>query len=338
MLIDDGVLSRATGGRRRADGDRRPADDPGAARRAARPPAPARARGDRGRVDRGQGVRPRAASRRWSATVPAIGATCARSSARTSSGPGRRRTRSASATSSSATPPTRACPRSCAPICTSASRTGWRRAPSAFPVVDELLGYHLERAVLLRRELGEAAAATAAARGAGVGQPGRRRPARRAARRPRRPRARCSSARSPSSSPTTRRAARCCRRSARRCSRRAAWARRSRVLDEAIARRARSRGWRRGRGSSASSCGSRPTRAWAPTTRVGVADEALPVLEREDDDRGQCRAWCLRAQARWIVGHVAQADDAWREAGGLRRRADDERELFGSSAGVRPRP
>ena len=60
----------------------------------------------------------------------------------------------------------------------------------------------------------------------------------------------------------------------------------------------------------------------------GRADETLPVLVREGDDAGQCRAWYLRAQAAWIAGRVGQADTAWCEAAVCARRADDERELF----------
>jgi class 3 adenylate cyclase/tetratricopeptide (TPR) repeat protein len=59
-----------------------------------------------------------------------------------------------------------------------------------------------------------------------------------------------------------------------------------------------------------------------------VADAALPVLDRAADAVGQCRAWSLRAQAAWTAGRVAAADDAWREAARCARRAHDERELF----------
>ena len=59
-----------------------------------------------------------------------------------------------------------------------------------------------------------------------------------------------------------------------------------------------------------------------------VVDEVLPVLEREGDDHGQCRAWSLRAQASWLAGSVERADDAWTEAAACAARAGDERELF----------
>ena len=60
-----------------------------------------------------------------------------------------------------------------------------------------------------------------------------------------------------------------------------------------------------------------------------LVDAVLPVLERERDDDGQCRAWSLRAQVAWIAGHVDAADDAWREAARCAQRAGDERALFG---------
>jgi class 3 adenylate cyclase/tetratricopeptide (TPR) repeat protein len=61
---------------------------------------------------------------------------------------------------------------------------------------------------------------------------------------------------------------------------------------------------------------------------LAIADAATPVLERERDDFGQCRAWSLRAQAAWTSGQVARADEAWREAAECARRAGDERALF----------
>jgi class 3 adenylate cyclase/tetratricopeptide (TPR) repeat protein len=58
-----------------------------------------------------------------------------------------------------------------------------------------------------------------------------------------------------------------------------------------------------------------------------VVDEVLPMLERDGDDHGQCRAWALRAQAAWTAGRVGDADTAWAEAGAFAQRAGDEREL-----------
>ena len=59
-----------------------------------------------------------------------------------------------------------------------------------------------------------------------------------------------------------------------------------------------------------------------------VADEVLPVLAREGDHHGQCRALSLRAQAEWIGGRIERADAAWAEAADFARREGDERELF----------
>ncbi len=59
-----------------------------------------------------------------------------------------------------------------------------------------------------------------------------------------------------------------------------------------------------------------------------VADEALRELERDGDHRGQCRAWSLRAQVEWTVGHAARADAAWDRAADHARIAGDEDELF----------
>jgi class 3 adenylate cyclase/tetratricopeptide (TPR) repeat protein len=59
-----------------------------------------------------------------------------------------------------------------------------------------------------------------------------------------------------------------------------------------------------------------------------VADAALRVFKRHDDDLCQCRAWCLKASIAWIIGQVAGADEAWRRAADHARRAGEERELF----------
>ena len=59
-----------------------------------------------------------------------------------------------------------------------------------------------------------------------------------------------------------------------------------------------------------------------------VADAVLPVLEREGDVQGQCRARSLRARVAWIAGRVSQADDDWRQAAEFAARASDERELY----------
>jgi class 3 adenylate cyclase/tetratricopeptide (TPR) repeat protein len=198
--------------------------------------------------------------------------------------------------------------------------------PMTFPVVDELVGYHLERAVHLRRELGESAASTeplAARASASLAVAGRR-----AAQRDDQAAASALLERAialvgdddaargallPALGAALFEAGRMSEATA--------------VLDEAIARApepwlgARARVEREFvRLEVETSIGTDPARR--------VADEVLPVLERADDVRGQCRAWCLRAQVAWIAGHVAQADDAWGKASECAERAGDERELF----------
>ena len=203
----------------------------------------------------------------------------------------------------------------------------WLEArPLAFPVVDELLGYHLERAVALRRALGEATVATTALAtraSASLAVAGRR-----AAQRDDQSAA-CAlleraialvrdddaarGALLPALGASLFEAGRISEATA--------------ILDEAIA--GARKPWLGAR--------ARVEREFVrleAETSVGteharrVADEVLPVLERAGDDHGQCRAWCLRAQAAWIAGHVARADDAWGEATACAQRAQDERELF----------
>jgi class 3 adenylate cyclase/tetratricopeptide (TPR) repeat protein len=200
--------------------------------------------------------------------------------------------------------------------------------PGAFPVVDELLGYHLERAVLLRRELGEAGAATAqlAARAsASLGVAGRRATQRADA--------------SAASALLERAIALVESDEAARGALLPAlgaalfeagrMSEATSVLDAAIERapgpllEARARIEREiVRLETDPSAGTEHARR--------VVDEALPVLKRQEDHTGQSRAWMLRAQADWCVGHVARADAAWREAGECIRRYGDERELFGT--------
>jgi class 3 adenylate cyclase/tetratricopeptide (TPR) repeat protein len=203
----------------------------------------------------------------------------------------------------------------------------WLEArPLVFPVVDELVGYHLERAVELRRELGEARATTealAARASASLTIAGRR-----AAQRDDQSAASALLERAialvrdddaargallPALGASLFEAGRMSEATA--------------ILDEAIARApepwlgARARIEREFvRLETETSVGAAHARR--------VADEVLPVLERAGDDQGQCRAWCLRAQVAWIEGHVAQADDAWGEATECAERAGDERELF----------
>jgi class 3 adenylate cyclase/tetratricopeptide (TPR) repeat protein len=199
--------------------------------------------------------------------------------------------------------------------------------PSGIAALDELLGYHLERAVLLRRELGAAEAATAelgaraASRLSAAGQ--------RAAQR---------------GDPAT--ASALLERAiglvdfdevARGALLPALGAylfeagrmgEAIEVLDQAIARAPEL--WLE--------CRARIEREFVrleAETSVGterarrVADEVLPALERAGDDRGQCRAWSLHAEADWLMGQVSRADAAWGKAAECAGRAGDERELLG---------
>ena len=203
----------------------------------------------------------------------------------------------------------------------------WLEArPTVFPVVDELLGYHLERAVRLRRELGETDEATAelAARAsAHLGAAGRR-----AAQRDdplaastlleratalAEPDDVARGALLPALGASLFEAGRLTRAIS--------------VLDEAIARAPEPRLEARARIER--EFVRLESEAGVGTERARrAADEALPVLEREGDHAGQCRAWYLRAQAAWIAGRVGQADAAWCEAAVCARRAHDDRELF----------
>jgi class 3 adenylate cyclase/predicted ATPase len=58
-----------------------------------------------------------------------------------------------------------------------------------------------------------------------------------------------------------------------------------------------------------------------------LADSALDVLERGEDELDQCRAWRLKAWIAWTESLAGDADEAWRRAAELARRAGDEREL-----------
>ena len=75
------------------------------------------------------------------------------------------RTRSASATCSSATPPTTPCPRQRGLTSISASPHGWSQQGADLVELDEIVGYHLEQALHYQAELGLARdeAVTAAA-------------------------------------------------------------------------------------------------------------------------------------------------------------------------------
>jgi class 3 adenylate cyclase/tetratricopeptide (TPR) repeat protein len=203
----------------------------------------------------------------------------------------------------------------------------WLEArPLAFPIVDELVGYHLERALALRRELGEGRAGTAAlaARAsASLAIAGRR-----AAQRDDQAAAGALLQRAvdlvdeddaargallPALGAALFEAGRMGEATA--------------VLDEAIARAP----------EPALGARARIEREFVRLeidTSVGaqhagrVADEVLPVVEAAADDHGQCRAWSLRAQADWVLGQVGRADLAWERATDCARRSGDELELF----------
>jgi tetratricopeptide (TPR) repeat protein len=203
----------------------------------------------------------------------------------------------------------------------------WLEArPVAIPVIDELLGYHVERAVQLRRDLGETAEATtelAARASAHLGAAGVR-----AAQRD-----------DPLTASTLlERAATLVEPDdvargallpvlgaslfeAGRMSEAIS------ILDEAIARAPHPR--LQARAEVEREFVRLESEAGVGTERARrAADTALPVLEREHDDAGQCRAWYLRAQAAWIGGRVGRADEDWCAAAECARRAHDERELF----------
>jgi tetratricopeptide (TPR) repeat protein len=196
------------------------------------------------------------------------------------------------------------------------------RIPTSI-VGDELLGYHLESAVRLRRDLGEADAATAllAARASSrLGAAGRR-----------------AAHASAAAGLLERAIALVDPDDATLCALLPAFgaslfeagrmADAIRVLDEAAAHEAdpRMSAWARierefVRLEAESSPGTERA--------LGIADAALPILEREGDHYGECRAWSLRAHVAWMVGSVDRADAAWEKAAACARRAGDENELF----------
>ena len=116
----------------------------------------------------------------------------------------------------------------------------------------------------------------------------------------------------------------------------------TRVLDEAIERGAGRRAAVRARRSSASSCGWRPRRASAPSTR-GASPKprcrcsSATATTTASAGPGRCARRSTGSPAR-----SARADEAWREAAGCAGRAGDERELFevlgwrATRRGVRP--
>jgi DNA-binding SARP family transcriptional activator/tetratricopeptide (TPR) repeat protein len=68
--------------------------------------------------------------------------------------------------------------------------------------------------------------------------------------------------------------------------------------------------------------------AWSVDEAEHVADTAIEVLDASGDALGQCRAWCLRAIVKWILGRLSDADQAWTQAAEHAQRAGNTRELF----------
>jgi tetratricopeptide (TPR) repeat protein len=201
----------------------------------------------------------------------------------------------------------------------------WRQAhAAAVPVPDELLGYHLERAVALRRDLGETDAGTAelAARASGhLGAAGRR-----AAQRDDHSAATGLFARAIAlveSDPAARGALLPALGASLFEAGRLSDA--ARVLDDAIATAPEAGLEARARIEREFVLLETETAAGTEHART-VADEALEVLE--GDEHGRYRAFSLRAHADWLVGHVEVADASWASAAESARRAGDELALF----------
>jgi DNA-binding SARP family transcriptional activator/tetratricopeptide (TPR) repeat protein len=68
--------------------------------------------------------------------------------------------------------------------------------------------------------------------------------------------------------------------------------------------------------------------AWSVDDATRVADTAIDVLSRSGNELGQCRAWCLHATVKWIMGRAFGADRDWKRAAEYAERAGNTRELF----------
>jgi class 3 adenylate cyclase/tetratricopeptide (TPR) repeat protein len=193
-------------------------------------------------------------------------------------------------------------------------------------VADEILGYHLERAVLLRRELGESEATTsnlAARATASLAAAGRR-----AAQRDDHGAASGLYRRAialTGSDATARGELLPALGASLFESGRMSDA--ISVLDDAIARAPEPRLAARARIEREFVRLETQTDVGTENARRAV-DQVLPILGRAGDAHGQCRALSLRAQALWIAGRVGAAEAAWNAAADLARDAGDERELF----------
>jgi class 3 adenylate cyclase/tetratricopeptide (TPR) repeat protein len=189
---------------------------------------------------------------------------------------------------------------------------------------DELLGYHRERAVVLRRELGEPEAATA--RLAARASTSLAAAARRAAQRDDHGAASALYERAiamAGSDDTARGellpALGASLFEAGRMSDAVA------VLDEAIARAPTPRLAAHARIEREFVRLEVETSVGTDQARV-VADDALAALD--GDESGRCRAFSLRAHVDWLVGHVEAADAAWASAAECAARAGDQLALF----------
>ena len=343
MLVDDGCSSGDGRWRRPRLAARRAAHDPGAARRPARP-ARRRRSAPCSSAPRsiGQVFYRGAVVALAGRAPPAVtdGLHDAGPQGADPAGPHRRSpatTRSASGTSSSATPPTRRCRRRSAPSCTSASPTGSSAdAASARVEFDEIVGYHLEQALRYRGELGRSGGGRSApsqARAAERLAPAARSAANARTRRPVRGASTCSPGRSavlPSASEHggarlgARRArrARSCRAgelgpAPRPCPGRLRWRLHapSGTAGDRTARGAASAG----RTPGVQSVSSRDPRGVGRDGLRSVADRVIPLLEELDGDLGDsAEAWFLTREADASRRHIASMSRCAGSGGGAR--------------------
>ena len=68
--------------------------------------------------------------------------------------------------------------------------------------------------------------------------------------------------------------------------------------------------------------------AWSVPEATRVADTAVEVLGASGDELGQCRAWCLHATVKWILGLAFNADQYWMRASEHAERAGNTPKLF----------
>jgi DNA-binding SARP family transcriptional activator/predicted ATPase len=68
--------------------------------------------------------------------------------------------------------------------------------------------------------------------------------------------------------------------------------------------------------------------AWSVEDATRVAGSAIEVLGKSDNELGLCRAWCLHATVKWVLGLAFDADQYWMRACEHAQRAGNSRELF----------